>query len=154
MEITILALALTYLYSRFSAITEANLFRIHGADRPGLLPAFLKELGLVILVMSLANTAALLVAHYLWRIHLRRVLGDFCGRLSLVTALDLRPHHDKIRFRHPLVATAEQWRQREAARVAALGVEIGRLEAPGPDAESRSQLLRRLRRCKQLLEED
>jgi len=135
LEVTLLLAALAYLHHAFGNIIDDSLYVIHAAERQPLLPRLAAELGLVVLVCGLANTAALFVAHGLWAAHVRSVLADMRKRLDKVRALDLRPDPawaSEAR-KHRLVELTERWIESERHRMIAVRIAAARLPPKLPE---------------------
>ncbi len=142
-----LLLALLYLYLRFGALIEANLYVVHAAARTGLLPAMLSELLKVILVMGVVNTLALLLAHTLWSRHVERVVRAFRNRTARLAALDFtEPEDDQAT--HEVVARLERWREAERGRLLAVREQLAELRTASDEElqvgllKCRTELLR------------
>lgn len=117
LEVSMLGLATLYLYLRFDAIIDANLFMIHRSAQTELLPEFLQQMGWVVLVMSVVNTLALLAAHALWIGHIKRVVKAFRLRLARIGELDLRPLPQSDTIEHNVIDSIEAWRSHEQQRL-------------------------------------
>jgi len=131
LELGMLCAAMLYLYLQFSAAIEANLFTIHRSAQAPLLPAFLKEMALVVVSMGVINTLALLVANHLWVGYIRRVLAAFRTRLERVAALDLGGVPPAEEPQHEVLTLLERWRRREVGRAARIDQLLARLPEPG-----------------------
>lgn len=153
LEVGLLAGATLYLFHQFSVIIDQNLFVIHRSAQRPLLPAFLKEMGTVVMIMSVLNTLALLVAHKLWVRHIQVVTQDFRDRLERIRALDFRAHDDRAGPRHEVLERLEQWRQAEDRRYAELAGLLAQLPAPegGYSDAERARIAELLERCRALL---
>ncbi|WP_210397871.1 hypothetical protein [Motiliproteus sediminis] len=116
LETAMLVAAMIFLYFRFSAAIEANLFTIHRSAQQPLLPLFLKEMAIVIVTMGVINTLALILANGLWMGHIKRVLAAFRQQLQKVGRLDLTPGLSDPQPEHEVLALLESWRAREVAR--------------------------------------
>ncbi len=127
LEVTMLMSATLYLYLRFSAIIDANLFTIHRSSQTELLPEFLAQMGWVVLVMSLVNTLALLAAHTLWVGHIQRVVKAFRLRLEQIGRLDLRSFKKSGSIEHKVIDSIESWRLQEQQRLQQIHLQIDQI---------------------------
>lgn len=152
LEVIMLGLATLYLYLRFSAIIDANLFVIHRPAQTELLPEFLAQMGWVVLVMSLVNTLALLAAHALWSGYIKRVVQAFRLRLAQIARLDLRPCQQADTIHHSVIERIESWRVQEQHRLGNIHRLITQLDFPSTyTATDRARISERLASLRQLL---
>ncbi len=153
LEVSMLCLAMLYLYLSFSTLIEANLFTIHSSTQVQLLPEFLKQMGWVVLIMSLVNTLALFIAHAIWGGHIAKVVKAFRSRLQQIGSLDLSPVNQPDTIHHRVLDFMEQWRAQEQRRLQHIKLQVDQISEahtglggqPG-DQESLRAELQRLRR--------
>ncbi|MEH6471266.1 MAG: hypothetical protein V7752_08450 [Halopseudomonas sp.] len=117
LEVTMLLIAMIYLYSSFSTIIDTNLFTIHRSTQTSLLPEFLKQMGWVVLVMSTTNTLALFAAHALWAGYIDKVILAFRLRLERIGLLNLRSLPSAETSDHSVLDGIELWRVQEQVRL-------------------------------------
>ena len=117
LEVTMLLVAMIYLYQSFSSIIDANLFTIHRTAQRSLLSEFLEQMGWVLLVMSITNTLALFGAHALWAGYIRRVIQSFRWRLQRIGSLNLRAQEAPETVDHLVLEGLELWRVQEQVRL-------------------------------------
>ncbi len=145
LETSMLVAAMFYLYQRFSTIVDANLFTIHRSAQVSLLPEFLQQMGWVVLVMSIVNTLALLVAHALWTGLLNQVLQSFRKHLQRIATLDLRPLEESEKTAHEVLDGLELWRAQEQLRLQQISLQVDSIVTQVEPGERqvllRSQLL-------------
>ncbi len=150
LEVSLLLAACAFLYMRFGAVIDGQLYVIHAADREPLFPALALELVRVVLVCAAANTVALIVAHRIWSRHVRQVLDGMRSRLDRVARLDLRPDprwRDEPQ-RHRLIDLTERWIEGERLRMVGLRIATARLPASlptDPDGREAQEALAALR---------
>ncbi|MEH6811413.1 MAG: hypothetical protein V7677_02680 [Motiliproteus sp.] len=151
LETSMLIAALIYLYLKFNGIIEANLFTIHFSSRADLLPQFFEQMIRVILIMSLTNTVALMVAHHLWGSQIKSTMSAFVHRLRRFQALNFR-RHDAEKQPHKVLVLLHQWQQLEIDRMNQFKSRIKEL-ADFDSASDDPQALRlQLQQCKELLQ--
>ena len=150
LEVAMLALATLYLYLRFSAIIDASLFTIHRPAQIELLSEFMKQMGWVVLVMSLVNTLALLAAHALWVGYIKRVIKVFRLRLAQVARLDLRPFQQSDTIQHKVIDSVESWQMKELHRLERIHLLIDQLGQQST-ATDRARISEQLASLRQLL---
>ena len=124
---------------RLSAVIEENLYRVHLAEAGRLLdqliPAALNMFGVFVVV----NVIALLVADVIWRYYVGSVVRDFMTLIGKTGKLDFSSDSDAAR--HEVLALAAAWRARERERLAAVRVQVGRLQS-GVSAGRAAQSMR------------
>ncbi|MCB1887117.1 MAG: hypothetical protein KDH20_05900 [Rhodocyclaceae bacterium] len=150
LEVTLLVVACAFLYARFGAVIDQNLYVIHAANREPLLPALIWELARVVLICAAVNTVALVAAHRIWTRHVRHVLDGMRERLDRVATLDLRPDPQwrEAPDRHRLIDLTERWIEGERLRMVALRIATARLPASlpsDPDGREAREALEALR---------
>ena len=153
LEVVILGGATFYLYLQFEQIFSDSAIATD-VPQPSLLSMFLKELGTVMLTMSITNTVLLLLIHKLWLLRIQRVLQQMSVRLRRIEMLDLSPLADVVDERsHPVLGLLDTWRLAECQRQEQLQQTLSGLpESFSRFAEADKQkLLSQLRRCQKIL---
>ncbi len=107
-----------YLYFRYKAIIEENLYRIHHTS-PDIFTLLLAETGWVVLILLGINVLGLLIADRLWVWYVKRVLGTFTALACKVTDLDFRADQESP-DQHVAVDLMLAWRQKERSRLMAM----------------------------------
>ncbi len=154
LEVVILAGAVFYLYSQFHHIFETSAYSIDPDVGRSLVSMFLKELGTVILTMSISNTLLLLVIYKLWLIRIRRTLWRLKTRLQRIQLLNLRPIADGLdESSHTVLGLLDTWRLQELERQQRIGRLLDQLpeSADQLTPETRREIVRQLQNCRALL---
>ncbi|MBF0126232.1 MAG: hypothetical protein HQM02_03380 [Magnetococcales bacterium] len=133
-----------YLYFRFKAIIEENLYRIHHGGQ-SVFQQLLEETGWVVLVMLVVNLAGLLIADRLWVGYVQRVLGSFTALAVKVTDLDFRSDGESP-DQHASLELMLSWRQKERDRALAVRELVRDLDQVPP-----ARQVERLRRLRAIL---
>lgn len=129
LEATLTVGSIAYLYFRFKAIIEDNLYRMHYAVGD-LSPLLLNEAGEVLFVMLLINLVCLLVADRVWVRYVQRVLQTFTHLAAKVADMDFRPDLESS-DQHAALDLMLAWRQKERGRVTAVAALLQQLDLSG-----------------------
>lgn len=110
--------AITYLYLDFSAIIQAQMYRIHHQPET-LFSILLTETGQVLVVLLGVNLLAIFVADRIWVHYVGRVLGAFRVLADKVSDLDFSQDR-KPTVKHDVLNRMRTWRTKERMRILAL----------------------------------
>ncbi|RRJ85250.1 hypothetical protein [Aestuariirhabdus litorea] len=152
LEVAMVVLAVVYLYGRFDALLEGQLYSVHRAPAGWLASQMLYELVVTVAVMSVVNAIALLVAHLLWQSYVERVLLQFGSQLERMKRLDFRDEGQLDPELHESIAMLARWLQTERGVALELKALVPLLEqAPGMSGDERKALAERLERVGRML---
>ncbi|MEO5351088.1 MAG: hypothetical protein H7836_15815 [Magnetococcus sp. YQC-3] len=129
LQVTLTGGGIYYLFFRFKEIIEENLYRMHYATQD-LSPLLLGEAGRVVAVMLAVNLVCLLLADRVWVRYVRRLLHTFTQLASKVADLDFCQDHDSP-DQHAALERMLAWRQKERARLMAIGALSQQLTVTG-----------------------
>lgn len=138
MEVVLVAAGVWYLYLRFNTIVEANLYRIHQTPGESPLEVLVKEAGIVVLALVVANVLAMVVADRIWILYVRRVLNKFTALAQRTRDFDLREDTDKDHS-HEVLVRMLAWRWAERKRALNVRAAIRNLS---PDADFDNPMVR------------
>ncbi len=127
LEVILAGAAVAVLDWRLSGVIEENLYRVHLAEAGPLLDQLTLAAVNVLGVFVAVNVIALLAADVIWRYYVSSVVRDLMMLIGKTRELDFSP--DAEANRHEILALAAAWRARERARLAAIRVQVGRLDA-------------------------
>ncbi len=116
LELTIMTAGLFYLYYRFSALIDANLYRIHRGTSSDVFSTMLTETGWVIGISLLVNLTALLIADRLWVTYVRSILTTFGSHADQIADLDFRDQQTNLGTKHKALGMIQTWLQGERQR--------------------------------------
>jgi hypothetical protein len=119
-ELTMLLVALIYLYFRMGYLIEENLYTIHFSSQTDMVNILLRELGGIVIVMGVINTLAILMAHNFWKQKITKILDHFRTKINQIKSLQF----DRIQIidepEHELGQIVETWTFNERRRVEGL----------------------------------
>lgn len=147
LEVILAGAAVAVLAWRLSGVIDENLYRVHLAEAEPLLGQLTLAAVNVLVVFVAVNVVAVLAADAIWRYYVNSVVHDFMVMIGKTGELDFSP--DPEATRHEVLALASAWRARERARLDAIRVQAGRLDA----GESTGSNLRSMRDALNRLDE-
>lgn len=127
-EIVLVAGSIWLLYTRWNALVEASVFRVHFGDAPSLFKSMQQELEHVMLGWMGINLALLLLIEAFWSLRVRRIVGALRELLRRSTSLDFAADA-KGPHQHPVLAAALAWREQERLRHVAIRAELQHLKS-------------------------
>lgn len=127
LEVILAGAAVVVLDWRLSGVIERNLYRVHLAEAEPLLGQLTLAAVYVLVAFVAVNVVAVLAADAIWRYYVNSVVHDFMVMIGKTGELDFSP--DPEATRHEVLALAAAWRVRERARLVAIRVQVGRLDA-------------------------
>ncbi|NGZ28519.1 MAG: hypothetical protein G8345_16720 [Magnetococcales bacterium] len=139
MELVLVASGVAYLYYRFNAIVEENLYRIHQTNTQSPMEILLAEAGWVVAALVAANLVALLVADRIWYIYVRRVLERFMEMARKMRDFDLREESSR-KINHEVLVRMLAWHMAERKRALNVRAAIQNLH---PDADFKNPVVKR-----------
>ncbi|WP_426417203.1 hypothetical protein [Aestuariirhabdus sp. LZHN29] len=152
LEVLMVLVAVIYLYGRFDALLETQLYSIHRAPAGTLASQMFYELAVTVVAMTVVNAIALLVAHLIWQNYVERVLLQFRAQLERMAELDFRLHSDLDSDLHESVAMLARWLDAERAVATELRELVPLLDRIGEmTPEEREALSARLVKVERLL---
>jgi len=144
LEMLSIAVAIAALYVTLDGIIDANAWRVHFRGPADGLPAFLAAGVKVIIGIGVVNFIAIVVADRLWAWYVERIVGQLGILVRPVARLDLSPR-PAARGAHAVLDRAADWRDDEAARLAAIRAVTRSLPASLPaTVAEREQVLDRI----------
>lgn len=123
--------ALVYLRFRYSALLDNYLYSIHFGSVDDFLTKLVHELIIVVVVMSVVNFIALLIANAFWGQYIHRIISCFRTVLKKIQLLDLSGTIPSNAPRHEALDQLDLWRHGEATRWRKLLESLSRYEAHG-----------------------
>lgn len=128
LESVIVAVALTYMYFDYSALLEEYMYSIHRLGHEDFFLRLMRELVVVVTIMTFVNVLLLMIANSLWVRHIKSILSCFRHSLGAVKQLDLRSR-PPCPAEHEVLTQLEQWRQREASRFTQLNEHLPQISS-------------------------
>ena len=116
LEVLLISLAMVYLYFSFNDILEQQMFSIHRVKQDQTFNLMFIELLKTVLVLSIINCLALLLAHVLWGKYVSYIISTFYNELILIEQLDLTGTYVNNNQSHEVVNLLYQWKQVELKR--------------------------------------
>jgi hypothetical protein len=117
LESVMISIAMIYLYHRFVSLITDRMYSIHPAHQDNFLQLLISELSYVVLIMSVVNIIALVVANVFWGRHVEGIISTFRARLERMGQLDLRRPQQPQQPDHDVIFRLEDWRRLQAQRM-------------------------------------
>lgn len=145
MELTIVAAGLFYLYFRFRAIIDENIYRVHKHPTSDVFATMLNETTWVIVVSVVVNLAALLLADRIWIRYVRTIIISFGSLADRMADLNFENNHADVQASHESLDMMQAWHQGERQRALSIhaviqSINLDTLNDPGSTEHIRQQL--------------
>lgn len=130
LEILLIAVTLWVLYVQMGEVVDANLYRVHFADKPNVYPLLLKTILGGVIGMIAINVLVLWIAGWVWMRHVNSIIKPFRELVGKVEALDFS-EDAAAHVPHQVVELALAWRHTKRQRLLKLRAEIAKLDELG-----------------------
>tara|TARA_R110001583_G_scaffold69544_2_gene197108 strand:+ start:28859 stop:29404 length:546 start_codon:yes stop_codon:yes gene_type:complete len=101
LEVIMILVALIYIYTSFNQIFEDSIYQIHKSNQEPFYQQFLIVIFWVVIIMSVINFIALIIANAFWLKHINKILTFLTKTMSAIKNLSLKfpsvenvPQHD------------------------------------------------------------
>ncbi|MBF0427465.1 MAG: hypothetical protein HQL94_00970 [Magnetococcales bacterium] len=135
-----------YLYLRYKAVIEENMYRIHHVPQD-FFSLLLEETGWVVAFMLVLNLLGLFFADRVWGWYVKRVLGSFTALSFKVTDLDFCEDRESPE-QHVVLDLMLTWRQKERRRALEIRAIMEQIET---DKDQHEQLVKHLKQLRAVL---